>query len=994
MAELLYPNRYVKPGCYIGQLITPSASLVTASRIPTAIGKGSKYALSSNASVVRSYVYDEDVKFSETAPYRATLKNPALMDMDKATLIRVSDNYEIPDSKWYFEDETHIVISEDTYSAGDFQFSYQSTNDKITDPAPVNDIMSFVSVGDTPDAQKYKEGKDFFLEMGMSDITKLDGSSQDALSFDPRYEADSLYPTCTGGNPQSSSGSVLFDVSEFKGSKNYVCSFEVAGITRDSVSSEVKSVTFSYTYQECDAIGTAISGSQEYKATATIEKDGVFHNLFAGVKVLLEENGEDVFHIGDVFTDLVIVPGRIFLSAKDNRTVKVKLTSKAEITLTETFGTVEGEYSALITNNSTYNIAFDGVDIVGEYKYSVSSGAMFVESNKYYFPITVSYQVGSYVNTLTTNVEATLSNNVYTVTNKEVECGDGTTMTLNGTIVGGVNLFSFIRSCTKTSAGKTEFYYTSNTSEGGFGVIGVDSYVGSIVLPGNVIINYDITNVDAGTEFVFTLTNLNKLNWNLTQKVTEVFKTSDIFKDVNGSVTGVFGSYYISLTGVPLNGVVVTCKDSSVRAVPVLDENDNYTSFVKFVDSDNNPAKPGYAVQVTYEYKGNEPEPGSVYYVSTLHIRPKNLFNSVQVVSSREEGRVLFGPATPTNDLYIANELAWDNLTGVSGAQVAFIQIKDSDDDGVFNSDDVRAAIDACTKSKIITDVTLLGFFEHFAYLLKMNQNANDPFAMRENEVWAGCPIDTPVGDVNTDGSLVATAKNTMKVNGNDPAHGTRILVGSTWAKRPVTMYSGKEQTVTMDGSFIAWALSCLRVSLPTSESILRKSLTCFSEMQVWEDDTANDKLGAAQIVYFSKIGTGSYRIEEDFTVDTYAFEFTIEQITSQRLTAVRSIRSYIDESLVGVTPDTPQAGINLVTEYLVRGLNKLIANGTISNYLDDDGNKRPIDPAKDIFVQQVKDNPTQYQFGFGFFTKKVMKQFFGIYVVDKTFISTGLGNS
>ena len=164
--------------------------------------------------------------------------------------------------------------------------------------------------------------------------------------------------------------------------------------------------------------------------------------------------------------------------------------------------------------------------------------------------------------------------------------------------------------------------------------------------------------------------------------------------------------------------------------------------------------------------------------------------------------------------------------------------------------------------------------------------------------------------------------------------------------------------------------------------------------MQVWEDDTANDKLGAAQIVYFSKIGEGSYRIEEDFTVDTYAFEFTIEQITSQRLTAVRSIRSYVDESLVGVTPDTPQAGINLITEYLVRGLNKLIANGTISNYLDDDGNKRPIDPAKDIFVQQVKDNPTQYQFGFGFFTKKVMKQFFGIYVVDKTFISTGLGNS
>ena len=100
MAELLYTTKYVKPGCYIGQIITPSSSIATAPRIPTAIGKGSRYALSNNATVVRSYVYDEDITFSVTSPYIATLKNPALMDTDKATLIRVSDNSEIPDSKW------------------------------------------------------------------------------------------------------------------------------------------------------------------------------------------------------------------------------------------------------------------------------------------------------------------------------------------------------------------------------------------------------------------------------------------------------------------------------------------------------------------------------------------------------------------------------------------------------------------------------------------------------------------------------------------------------------------------------------------------------------------------------------------------------------------------------------------------------------------------------------------------------------------------------
>lgn len=995
MAELLYTSRYVKPGCYIGQLITPSASIATAPRIPTAIGKGSKYALSSNATVVRSYVYDEDVKFSETSPYRATLKNAALMDKDKSVLVRVSDNYEIPESKWYFEDETHIIISEDAYEAGDFQFSYQSTNESLTDPAPVNDIMSFVSVGDTPDAQKYKEGKDFYLEMDLSDITDGNGNSQEAIKFDPRYNSESLYTTCEGGTPESSSGSILFDVSDFKGSKNYNCSLEVVDVIKDSVTGNLKSVTFEYTYQECDSMGEVIPSAQEYIATTTVEKDGSFHTIFAGVKILVEETEDYEFHIGDIFKDLIIVPGKIFLSAKDNRTVRLKLSEKAEITLSNDFMNVQGDFASLIVSGDAYSLSFDGVSSVGDYNYKVASGSVIIDedANKYYFPINVTYQIGKLTNTFTTKIEATLSDGVYSVSSQEVECGDGTKMVLNGTITGGVELFSFIRSCTKTSSGKTQFYYTSNTSEGGFGTIDVDSYVGSIVLPGNIIINYDITDVEKGSEFLFSITNLNKLNWNLTQKASETFKTSEIFKDVNGSVTGIFGSYYVSLTGIPLDNVVVACKDSSIRGILVLDADGNNTSFIRFVDSDNNPAKPTYAVQVTYEYKGNEPAAGATYYVSTMHIRPSNLYNSVQVVSSREEGRVLFGPATPTNDLYIANELAWDNLAGTAGAQVAFIQIKDSDDDGVFNTDDVRDAIDACTKSKIITDVTLLGFFEHFAYLLKMNQDANDPFAMRENEVWAGCPIDTNVGDVNTEGSLVFTAKNTMKVYGNDPAHGTRMLVGSTWAKRAVTMYSGKEQTVTMDGSFIAWALSCLRVSLPTSESILRKNLSCFSDMQVW-DDVNNDKLGAAQIIYFSKIGTGSFRIEEDFTVDTYGFEFTIEQITSQRLTAVRSIRSYVDENLVGQTPDSPQAGINLVTDFLIRGLNKLILNGTIGNYIDDDGNKRPINPSLDIFVQNVKDNPTQYQFGFSFYTKKVMKQFFGTYVVDKTFQSTGLGNS
>ena len=1014
MAELLYTDRYVKPGCYIGQIITPTASIATATRMPTAIGKGSKYALSSNASIVRSYVYEEEINFSITSPYRALLKHNALMDKNKAVLIRASDNSEIPESKWFFEDSRHLVIAEDVFEAGTFKFSYQSTDENLTDITPVLDIMSFVAVGDTPDAQKYKEGRDFFLEMGMSDITKIDGTAQDFLAFDTRYKSESVYPTCTGPIPSSlESGSLLFDVSNYKVNKDIVCNIKVEDIKTVLVDgvSVVDRIVFYYEYQECDIEGTPITGATKYKSTVTIKADGSFHEVLAGVKVLIEEGTQDKFRVNDIFENLIIVQGRIFLTAKDNRTVKVKLSNKDTgfNNLNVTLEDFDGDYRNLFDDEAETPFVFSGKKIVGTYGYEVRTGTVKNDNGVYKMPITVKYLVGGYENSYTSLVEVVYRDETYSTGTSgfNLDCGDGLSIKIkadNTSVEPPVRaiipeetlLFTFNRIVERADAyrdAKAQFYYTSSTLEGGFGTIDVYENVGTIILPGNVIINYDISNVEKGTEFIFNITNENRLNWGLTQRITEVFRPSEVFKDTNGSVTGVFGSYYVSLTGIPLTGVFVTCGDTKVKSVPVMDKDGNPTSFVRFIDDNGDPIKPSLSVNVTYEYKGSEPKPGSTYYLSTTHVRPSTWFNTVIVVSSREEGRTIFGPATPNNDLYIANEIAWDELSGTQGAQVAFIQMKDSDDDGVYNEDDVKLAIDACTKTRIITDVTLLGFFESFGYLLKMNQNANDPFAMRENEVWAGCPIDTPIGDVNTEGSLVFTAKTTMKVDGNDPSHGTRILVGSTWAKRSVTMYGGKSQVVTMDGSFVAWGLACLRSSLPTSESILRKNLTCFSDMQIW-DSVDNDKLGAAQIVYFSKIASGMFRIEEDFTVDTFGFEFSIEQITSQRLMAVRSVRSYIDENMVGVTPDTPQAGINLVTDFLIRGLNKLITNGTIGNYLDEKGNKRPINPSLDVFVQNVKDSPTQYQFGFDFFTKKVMKQFFGTYVVDKNFSSLGLGNS
>jgi len=528
-------------------------------------------------------------------------------------------------------------------------------------------------------------------------------------------------------------------------------------------------------------------------------------------------------------------------------------------------------------------------------------------------------------------------------------------------------------------------YYASNTPEGGFGT--VESSGDRIILPGNIILKIaEGVTLTKDAKYSLELTNTNTIDWNLTLKVSQYFRADSVYRDVNGSKTGIVGAYYVILNGTPIEEPTSEGVELSwVEGTPYV--------IVSYAEESSNAGKKPQNFSISYEYAGNEPNPGDTYYLTTKHIRPDSMYNKVIFISSRAEGQMLLAPSTSKNDLYIANEIAWDEIGPRTGYQIAYIQIKDSDDDGVISSADVQAAIDALATSKKTTDFCLLGNFEYLKKLLAANELGNDPFEAHENEVWVGAPVGTEVGDINTEDSLVYIAQASMKVYGNEnPAHGTRILVAPTEATKKITLEGNVEQSIKLDGSFVAWGLACHRSRMKPADSIMREVLTAFDSMQTY-DDVDDIKLGQNQIVYFSKAAEGIYRVEEDFTTDKYGFEFSLEQITSQRFQVVRDLRDYMNESLIGYTPDTPAVGIETITSYLVTGLNQKIREGVISHYLDENGNKRPLDPTTDIFVKNIKENSTQYQFGYGFYTKKVMKVLFGSYVVDKNFVDTGLGN-
>lgn len=937
MAQLLYSSAYKKPGVYIGQIIEPSGdSIATAARIPVMIGKGSRYAQASNSAVVRAYVYEEELDdISTTSPYTATLKHLALKDQSKAELVRKSDGYVIPEVKWQFGDDAmSIIISEDVYVVDDeYTLSYQSLDRSVLDPTPVLDIISVGSCGSSLSTNNFTENRDYFIGMSLENLKQIADDQEvetEKLEFDPRYDSASIYPVYESRKPW-----ISVNAEKYVGMDNVELNL-TAKVIKDR------------------EVITGVSLVDEYNGVSiTITEEGKFVAIGPGVrsKIQLAINSfAEVDADEDKTAKVSVVAGKIFPTAKDNRKVTIKVTAVNDVT----------------------------------YESSSSKGYLTINTDEYEGD-DASFKFSAKVNkTLETVNSITLNDSNQSISLDITN--EGTAVAIPGFSGLKVAIDSFESvvdgdsvKITVTKDANYDIYYATNTPEGGFGT--VKSNGDRIILPGNIILKIK-GDLAKDEQYSFELINQNVIDWSLTLKVSSYFRVDSVYRDVNGSKTSVPGSYYVILNGIPLYEPTT---DSDVTLEWV-----EGTSFVKVSRADG--TKP-QNFSISYEYTGNEPNPGDTYYITTKHIRPDNMFNKVIFLSSRAEGEKLLAPSTSKNDLYIANEIAWDEIGPRAGYQIAYIQIKDSDEDGVLSSEDVQKAIDALATSKRVTDYCLLGNFEYLGKMLAANELGNDPFECRENELWVGAPSGTIVGDINTEGSLVYIAQSAMKVYGNEnPAHGTRILVAPTEATKKITLEGNIEQTIKLDGSFVAWGLACHRSRMRTADSIMRQTLTAFDSMQTY-DDVEDLTLGSNQIIYFSKAADKIYVCEEDFTTDKYGFEFSLEQITSQRLQVVRDLRDYMNNSLVGYTPDTPTSGVNIITSFLVRGLVAKIKEGVIAPYQNEDGTLREINPSLDIFVAPVKDNPTHYQFGYGFYTKKVMKVLFGSYVVDRNFVDTGLGN-
>jgi hypothetical protein len=262
----------------------------------------------------------------------------------------------------------------------------------------------------------------------------------------------------------------------------------------------------------------------------------------------------------------------------------------------------------------------------------------------------------------------------------------------------------------------------------------------------------------------------------------------------------------------------------------------------------------------------------------------------------------------------------------------------------------------------------------------------NDPFERRERLLWVGAPIGTPIGDAETPDTIIYTARNTLQVFGNNPAHGTRIITGSTQATREIRLDDGTTVTATLDGSFVAGAIASLVSSFQDpGETILRRTLGGFNTLETYGDieDPRNLSLGSAQVLFLTDLGASVFRIEEDVTVDTFADDFKNINAMTQKQFVVKNIRTQVDNALVGVVVPSAQAGIGLVKGFVVGAVNTLVTRGIVGRFQDEAGNERTIDPDGDVVVFRDDTDTTLYHFFFAFWLKTVIKRLFGLYTVN-----------
>jgi len=990
MATRLVTTRYTVPGVYIGQLIRPGVGNLNAdARICDYIGQGSRLAVGTNLGIRRSFVYDETLNLATTAPYEALLNYAS--DGSRDAPVRIFDSVtgvELRSDQWIFKkvgsDFLKIEISASAYnSLAQYKIEYQSTSREVKDPLPVDNIRVIKSLGVVQSKAQFQDLRDFYIPFAFtgptgestnsttasfltaifpdvgnigSGIAAIDGAASFTHNYNRFYD---LIVTGAIGAPGSYQATFEWASTRYSGGKNSLPPTPL----------HTSAVMPSFTAQE------AVPSS-------------LIADLELGIKVNISFASGN-FAIGDRFYFNGVGPGLVEWDSRYFNANQYLEFSAIDSTVT---GAGSVAYAATNNYTGTYNCKF---------KLAVTASGGIVGSR------TVTFVWSQYGDIMGPSSVVTVNEAV----SNDFVLTQGVTLTVDFG-AGNFNvddMFDFEVNAPKifyeakddrvykftisaaTNPGADVGYvagaYATGTSTGGFGsweanvnmLTGISQQTGFFLLPDNMRFavrnamrgNINGTSYALGDIFNASVTSEDIFDWSLTTKVEEIREISSFLTDVTGAVTGTAGTTYIILDNMYESGTVQITDQDTGSPISIIELPN--TRFVAFI------VTPTAPVVVDYLYRGEEPSPGQLYYLTANYLRPTSLYNVPTQILDRNDGRLFLGPAETENHLYIMNELVFDN--GAPGAY--YTQAFDYDGDGVLQKTDILEALLAHEKVNRPTDLCVLSQFESLTDAMAVNERANDPFEKREQMLWVGVPIGTPIGDVDTPDSLIYVSRNTLQVPPQSVAQGTRVLVAPTEATKTILLENGISQSVTLDGSFVAGATSALVNSFTDpAKTILRQNVAGFDTIQVYTDPQ-NLMIGNASITWMTQRGEGVYRFEEDVTVHTMSEEFQLISATTQKQFVTKLVRREMDANLISIVVPNAGAAIAIIRSQLSEILLGLLGQGKIADYQDDAGNPRAFDTEKDVVVLRDTATLTKYDFFYAYFIKAPIKRLFGLYAVN-----------
>jgi len=981
-------------GVYVSQILQPEPVEVSGSpRIPCYVGRGHRYARVRNSEIIRSFIYEESLTVSGILPHTATLNYNSDEALDTSVLYR-SDGTIVPQNRWWYNSSSQIQIDASEFDITEtYTFDYQSIDRTPLDPLPVTQIRNPVQIGRTLDREAFDEFVDYKLPMTITG----DATDTDALEADPgnTYPTPSVVIDNTGA---TSTGTIVEGASS-----NWTHNYRRRTLLVTSAPGGVApNRTMTITWfsapgcpgnDNLPGIPLDIAEATEWRTDTITEgvNDTDYPLDFASLNLTVDFVwGATQFGAGDSFTIDGLGPGLLefdLTHINTNQFIEAgSVTKEAGAGL----GTLSLDASGYTpTGQRKYWFECIAVGATTDFMYGIHkevSGAapyIYGTANLTFTGTTATLTLDGIVFTFDITVGVFADGDIFSVEVKpprnEVTFHDDR---------------SYELTVTSVALGDVDFQWVTDTPEGGAGTASSDNMgylnpTGSTTgLSGNFKLHArnvepaggDLTKTmyASGDKFTCSVACDDTIDWSLLTAESETIEDSDIVHDVTGSITGTADTYYVVLQHTPssIQGVTSGGSPLSYSQVP-------NTPYIWFSTD------PGADVVVNYRWVGEEPAPGDTYYLTANYLRPDSMYNIPTKFTSYEAALNWVSPVDGNNDLYVMLSIIEPLFK--AGLQAIYLcQVKDADGDGVYTDVDFQEGIDGSELRDDIRDLVVLNHFTTLNYQLNSVSNMNDPYVKKPRLTWIGAPVGTDVGDSATADTLVYIAKNTLQVYGNDPAHGSRIMVAPTTMTKTVNMQDGTTKLFTLDGSFLAGYLAArvAAFSSPT-RTLLRKTIGVFDSIETFEGGDIN-LIGEAQMVYCISIGSGVYRIEQATTTDRFANHTKYISAMCQKHNINQAVQNRLDEVIISLVPVSPRDAAKLIRGEVGGVLTSELAKGNISPYLDDDGNERPFDPDTDVLAYQDETSRTLYWTKFSYFLRYEIERIYGLAMAD----SNDFGNA